>query len=123
MIVELGANDALRGVDPDATYRNLDAILAELKKRDIPVLLTGMFAPPNYGGDYGRKFAAVYTRLAETYDVPLYTFFLDGVAGIAALNQADGVHPNAAGVDAVVRRMTPAAAAFVRSVAARQKAG
>ena len=123
VIVELGANDALRGIDPDITYRNLDAILGELKRRDIPVLLAGMLAPPNYGTDYGRRFAAVYTRLADAYGVTLYPFFLDGVARIARLNQADGIHPNAAGVDEIVRRITPAAAALVRSVRIRQKAG
>ena len=124
VILELGANDGLRGINPDVTYRNLDAILGELAKRSIPVLLTGMYAPPNYGADYGRRFAAVYTRLAEAHGVPLYTFFLDGVAGIAALNQADGIHPNAAGVVEIVRRITPAAAALVRSVAAeRRQAG
>ncbi|MFO1127503.1 MAG: arylesterase [Rhodospirillales bacterium] len=121
VIVELGANDGLRGVDPEITYRNLDAILSELARRNLPVLLTGMYAPPNYGADYGRRFAAVYTRLAAAYRVPFYTFFLDGVAGNAALNQADGVHPNAAGVDEIVRRITPAVAAFVRSVGERQK--
>jgi acyl-CoA thioesterase-1 len=123
VILELGANDGLRGTDPEVTYRNLDAILGELARRRIPVLLTGMYAPPNYGADYTRKFAAVYTRLAKAHGVPLYTFFLDGVAGIAALNQADGIHPNAAGVDEIVRRITPAVADFVREVAAPEKTG
>ncbi len=123
VVLELGANDGLRGIDPDVVYRNLDAILAELARRNIPVLLTGMYAPPNYGTDYGRRFAAVYTRLAEAHGVPLYTFFLDGVVGIAALNQADGIHPNAAGVDEIVRRITPAVAQFVRSIAVRERAG
>ncbi|MFO1153797.1 MAG: arylesterase [Rhodospirillales bacterium] len=123
VIIELGANDGLRGVDPNVTYGNLDAILGELKRRNIPVLLTGMYALPNYGADYGRRFAAVYTRLVEGYKVPFYPFFLDGVAGIAALNQADGVHPNAAGVDEIVRRITPAVVTFLREIAAGEKTG
>ncbi len=107
MIVELGANDALRGLDPKATEANLDAILAKLKAGGTGILLTGMLAPPNYGRDYGEAFKAIFPRLADKYAVPLYPFFLDGVAADAQLNQADGMHPNAQGVDIVVRRILP----------------
>ena len=107
VIVELGANDALRGLDPAATEANLDAILMRLKQRGLPVLLAGMLAPPNLGEDYGRRFNALYPRLAERHKVALYPFFLDGVAMQAALNQGDGLHPNARGVAAIVDRITP----------------
>lgn len=108
VILELGANDALRGLDPSIAEKSLDAILARLKERGIPVLLAGMVAPPNLGGGYGERFNAIYPRLAGKYGVPLYPFFLDGVAGQAKLNQPDGIHPTAAGVDVIVERITPA---------------
>lgn len=107
VLVELGANDGLRGIDPADTYANLDAILARLKAKGLPVLLTGMLAPPNLGADYARDFDAVYPRLAEKYGVAFYPFFLDGVAMDPALNQADGIHPNPAGVEAIVARIAP----------------
>jgi acyl-CoA thioesterase-1 len=107
VIVEFGANDGLRGLDPAATEANLDAILAELKRRGIPVLLAGMLAPPNLGREYGAEFKAVFPRLAERYGVQFYPFFLDGVAAVPALNQDDGIHPNALGVDEIVRRILP----------------
>lgn len=122
VIVELGANDALRGVDPDVTYANLAAILSELKARGIPVLLAGMRAPPNLGADYQKRFDAIYPRLAAAYRVPLYPFFLDGVAAVPALNQADGIHPNAKGVAEIVRRIAPSAAAVVDAAAKRMPA-
>jgi len=103
----LGANDALRGLDPAATEANLDAILTRLKQRGLPVLLAGMLAPPNLGEDYGKRFNALYPRLADRHKVALYPFFLDGVAMQAALNQGDGLHPNARGVAAIVDRITP----------------
>ena len=106
-IVELGANDGLRGIDPAATYANLDAILAELKRRGIPVLLAGMYAPPNLGREYGAAFDAVYPGLAEKHGVSLYPFFLDGVAVEPGLNQPDGLHPNASGVAVIVERILP----------------
>ncbi|MCP5431706.1 MAG: arylesterase [Alphaproteobacteria bacterium] len=106
-IVELGSNDALRGLAPAQTEANLDEILRKLKDRHIEVLLAGMLAPPNLGPEYGSQFAAIYPRLAERYDVALYPFFLDGVAAEADLNQRDGIHPNADGVAAIVRRMLP----------------
>ncbi len=106
-IVELGANDGLRGLDPAATYRNLDAILTELAQRGIPVLLAGMYAPPNLGREYGEAFDGIYPRLAEKHGVRLYPFFLDGVAVEPELNQADGIHPNEKGVAVIVERILP----------------
>jgi len=106
-IVEFGANDGLRGIDPAATEANLDAILAELKRRAIPVLLAGMLAPPNLGREYGAEFNAIFPRLAGRHSVLFYPFFLDGVAAVPALNQDDGIHPNARGVDEIVRRILP----------------
>ncbi len=107
VILELGANDGLRGLDPAATYDNLDAIMAKLTAEDLPVLIAGMLAPPNLGREYGEAFNQVYPRLAKKYDVPLYPFFLDGVAIEPSLNQADGIHPNADGVAEIVARITP----------------
>ncbi len=106
-MVELGANDGLRGLDPQSTYQNLDAILARLKQAAVPVLLAGMKAPPNLGAEYGREFETVYRRLAEKYDVVFYPFFLDGVAAQPALNQGDQIHPNARGVAVIVDRLLP----------------
>ena len=107
VIVELGANDGLRGIDPAETRRNLDAILTELGRRGIAVLLTGMLAPPNLGGAYGADFNALFPELARKHDVMLYPFFLEGVAARPDLNQADGIHPNAAGVGIIVDRIGP----------------
>jgi len=106
-IVELGANDGLRGLDPQQTYRNLDAILTRLRKDDIAVLLAGMYAPPNLGRDYADDFRAVYERLAAKHDVVFYPFFLEGVAADPSLNQDDGIHPNADGVDVIVDSILP----------------
>ena len=106
-IVELGANDGLRGLDPTQTRANLDAILTKLKAKGVPVLLAGMYAPPNMGPDYGKTFNALYPELAQKHGVAFYPFFLDGVAADAALNQPDGIHPNAKGVDIVVARILP----------------
>jgi acyl-CoA thioesterase-1 len=113
VMVELGGNDGLRGLDPQAMYANLDAILTLLADRDIPTLLTGMKAPPNLGAEYGRAFEAVFHRLADKHDVPLYPFFLEGVAAVPALNQPDGIHPNAQGVAEIVRRILPATKGFL----------
>lgn len=107
-IVELGANDGLRGLDPNLTHANLDAILKRLKADGIPALLTGMLAPPNYGKAFEAEFRAVFTRLAAEHDVVFYPFFLDGVAGDPALNQPDGLHPTAKGIEVVVARILPA---------------
>ena len=107
VMVELGANDALRGLDPATAERNLDAIVAKLKAAGVTVWLAGMLAPRNFGPEYDQKFDGIYKRLAEKYNVPLYPFFLDGVAQDAALNQPDGLHPNPKGVDIVVERLLP----------------
>ncbi|MGE0716735.1 MAG: arylesterase [Alphaproteobacteria bacterium] len=109
-LVALGANDALRALDPARAEANLDRILARLKAAGVPALLVGMLAPPNLGRDYGQAFDGIYARLAERHGVPLYPFFLDGVAADPKLNQPDGIHPNAAGVAVVVERMLPAVA-------------
>jgi len=107
VILELGANDGLRGIDPAETEANLDAMLSALAVRDTKVLFAGMLAPPNLGRDYGAAFDAVFPRLAEKYNVAFYPFFLDGVAADPALNQRDGIHPNADGVARIVDRITP----------------
>jgi len=106
VIVELGANDGLRGLEPAQMKDNLDAIIAALKKRNIAVLLAGMRAPPNFGPRYGAEFDAVYPSLAKKHAVPLYPFFLNGVAAEPALNQRDGIHPNRDGVRVIVDRIT-----------------
>lgn len=107
VIVELGANDGLRGLDPEKTFENLDAVLTRLNAEGVSVLLTGMLAPPNLGDEYGDAFNAIYPRLAAKHDVVFYPFFLEGVAAVPALNQADGIHPNAAGVAEIVARLLP----------------
>ncbi len=106
-IVELGANDGLRGLDPGQMQRNLVAILDRLQARHIPVLLSGMYAPPNLGADYGHAFRSVFDRLSERPGLLYDPFFLTGVAGNHALNQADGIHPLPAGVAIIVRRLLP----------------
>jgi acyl-CoA thioesterase-1 len=107
VILELGANDALRGLDPKLTETGLDTILTKLEQRHIPVLLAGMQAPRNMGADYVRAFDAIFPTLASRHAVVFYPFFLDGVVTDAKLNQADGMHPNAAGVDIIVARIMP----------------
>jgi acyl-CoA thioesterase-1 len=108
VIVELGANDMLRGLPVPQARANLDNILAELRARNIPVLLAGMRAAPNMGGDYARAFEGMYPALAKKHRVALYPFFLDGVAGQRGLFQADGLHPNPKGVGIIVRRIASA---------------
>lgn len=107
VILELGANDALRGIDPKVTRAALDGILKKLKERKITVLLAGMYAPRNMGPDYVRDFDGIFPDLAKTYDAILYPFFLDGVANDAKLNQRDGLHPTADGIDVIVTRIMP----------------
>lgn len=107
VIVGLGANDMLRGLKPADTRANLDAILAELKKRGVPAMVTGMVAAPNMGADYAASFNAIYPDLAKQYGVPLYPFFLDGVITNRALLLGDGIHPNKAGVAAIVAKVAP----------------
>jgi acyl-CoA thioesterase I len=107
VLVALGGNDMLRGTDPAATERNLDAIVARLKAAGVEVWLAGMMAPRNFGPEYAKAFDGIYGRLAAKYDVPLYPFLLDGVAQVDGLNQADGIHPNTKGVDVLVERLLP----------------
>ncbi|PRD43434.1 arylesterase [Phyllobacterium phragmitis] len=116
VILELGANDALRGVSPEITEKNLDAMLARLKQRGIAVILAGMIAPPNMGKDYGDRFNAIYPRLAQKYDVPLYSFFLDGVAAQKNLLLEDGMHPNPNGVARMVEGFLPTVEAALREL-------
>jgi acyl-CoA thioesterase-1 len=120
VIVELGANDALRGIDPAVTRAALSEILTRLKARKISVLLCGMLAPPNYGSDYATRFNAIYPELAKAFGVPLYRFFLDGVASDARLNQADGIHPTAEGVDVIVENIMPAVQALVGTISGQR---
>lgn len=121
VIVELGANDALRGIDPDLARAALADIVQRLKARKIPVMLCGMLAPPNYGADYAARFNSIYPDLARKFDVPLYPFFLDGVAADAKLNQADGIHPTAAGVDIIVGNIMPTVEAFLGTIAGQRR--
>jgi len=107
VLVELGANDMLRGLDPAQAHDNLSAILARLQQDETPALLAGMLASPNWGAEYQAAFDGMYPELAVQYDVPLYPFFLDGVASDAGLNQPDGIHPNREGVDIIVGNMLP----------------
>lgn len=119
VILELGANDALRGIDPKLTRDALEDVLKRLKARNIAVLLCGMLAPPNYGADYAARFNAIYPELAKQYGVPLYPFFLDGVAAEATLNQTDGMHPTAQGVDVIVSRILPSVEALLATIKAK----
>jgi len=120
VIVELGANDALRGTDPTVTRAALSDIVARLKARRIAVLLCGMYAPPNYGSDYSARFNAIYPDLSKLFGVPLYPFFLEGVAGDAKLNQADGLHPTAEGVDVIVKNILPTVQAFLGALSGQR---
>ena len=119
VILELGANDMLRGVDPEVTRAALDAILGELKARNIKVLIAGMKAWSNFGKDYNARFDAIYPALAKKYDAPLYPFFLEGVAGEPALKLGDGLHPNPAGVERIVKGILPVVRAFVGQFGAK----
>jgi acyl-CoA thioesterase I len=118
VILELGANDALRGIAPEETEKNLDAMLTRLKARGIPVLLAGMLAPPNMGADYGERFNGIYKRLSEKHGVPLYPFFLEGVVTKANLQIEDGMHPNPEGVDVMVRTILPTVETFLKALSA-----
>ena len=107
VLVELGGNDMLRALDPASTEKNLDAIIGKLKQAGTTVWLVGMLAPRNFGPEFVKAFDGLYQKLADRHGVPLYPFFLDGVAQDPALNQPDGIHPNAKGVDVIVERMLP----------------
>jgi len=121
VILELGANDALRGIAPEESEKNLDAIIAKLKARKIPVILAGMLAPPNMGGDYADRFNPIYKRLADKYQLPLYPFFLDGVAAQSNLQLEDGMHPNPRGIDVIVQHFMPQVETFIGTIIATQK--
>ena len=121
VIVELGANDALRGVDPAVPRAALDAILRRLKERGIPVLLCGMLSPPNLGADYARAFNAIYPDLVRTYDPVFYPFFLDGILANRRFIQGDGLHPTAAGVDAIVANVLPKVEELIGRIRARRR--
>jgi acyl-CoA thioesterase-1 len=116
VIVELGANDALRGIDPKVTRDALEAIIKRLKERKMAVMIAGMLAPPNLGASFAERFNPIYPELAKQYDVPLYAFFLDGVAAQEKLNQGDGIHPTAAGVDVIVEKILPDVEAFLSNI-------
>ncbi|SIR37640.1 arylesterase [Bosea sp. TND4EK4] len=119
VILELGANDALRGIDPALPRQALEAIVTRLKARNIPVLLAGMYAPRNLGAEYTRRFDAIFPELAQRYGLVLYPFFLEGIAGDKALNQADGLHPTAEGVKVIVRNILPSVERFIATLPAK----
>jgi acyl-CoA thioesterase-1 len=119
VIVELGANDMLRGHDPASVRDGLDKLMSRLKANGAPVLIAGMMAAPNLGADYAARFNPIYPELADKYGALLYPFFLDGVASDAAFNQSDGMHPNAAGVDVIVGRMLPSVEALIARIDSR----
>ena len=116
VLVELGANDALRGLPVPQAEAALDDILAKLKARNLPTLVLGMRAPANLGADYASAFESMYPKLSAKHGAALYPFFLEGVAADASLNQADGIHPNSKGVDEIVRRVLPDVEALLNSV-------
>ncbi len=118
-IVELGANDMLRGLDPARTRQTLDTIFSRLKERKIPVLIAGMLATPSLGADYQQAFSQIYKDLAHKYDAPLYPFFLDGVMNNRTLQLADGLHPNRQGVERIVQNMLPTVETFVKTLSNR----
>jgi acyl-CoA thioesterase-1 len=107
VILEFGANDALRGIAPEISEKNLSDMIEKLKQRNVRVILAGMLAPPNMGNDFADKFNAIFPRLANKYDVPLYPFFLDGVATVKSLQLEDGEHPNTEGVAKMVEGFLP----------------
>ena len=107
VILELGANDMLRGIMPEATEQNLEKMIQRLKERNIGILLVGMYAAPNLGEDYAARFSAIYPRLAEKHGLPFVPFFLEGVAAEPELQLADGMHPNAKGVERMVENVLP----------------
>ena len=117
VILELGANDMLRGVDPAITARALDTIMGRLQARGVPVLVAGMLAAPNFGADYVASFNRIYGDLGRKYDAPVYPFFLDGVTGVSRMTLPDGLHPTREGVALVVERILPAVERFLKPLA------
>ena len=122
VIVELGANDALRAIDPELTRRNLGEIVSRLKARGLPILLAGMYAPPNLGRDYGDEFNPIFAELAEREGLVFYPFFLEGVAADPALNLGDGIHPTAEGVAIIVERILPDVEKLIERARAKRSA-
>lgn len=116
VILELGANDMLRGQDPALTRKNLAAMIEKLQARHIKVFLAGMLASPTLGAEFGKSFNAIYPDLAKTYGVPLYPFFLEGVTGQAKLQLSDGLHPNAGGVGVMVRGILPSVETWLKAM-------
>jgi len=116
VVVELGANDALRGTDPDITRSALDSILARLSERGLQIVLAGMLAPPNLGEDFAAAFNPIYGELATKYGAEFYPFFLDGVAGDSRFNLQDGMHPNAEGVEIIVERILPTVESVIKRI-------
>ena len=121
VILELGANDALRGIPPEESEKNLDQMITRLKERGIAVLLVGIIAPPNMGAEYAARFNPIYRDLSEKHGVPLYPFFLDGVALDAGLKLEDGMHPNARGIDVMVGKMETDVTNFVGTISSVKK--
>ncbi|AYM06575.1 arylesterase [Agrobacterium radiobacter] len=121
VILELGANDALRGIPPEQTEKNIDTIISGFQKRNIAVLLVGIMAPPNMGEDYAKRFNPIFPKLAEKYNLPLYPFFLDGVVTDDALNLDDKMHPNTRGVAMMVEKSLPAVESFIKTIGAQKK--
>ncbi|POO54594.1 arylesterase [Agrobacterium rosae] len=121
VILELGANDALRGISPDETEKNLDAIISGFQKRNIPILLIGIMSPPNMGDDYAKRFNPIYQRLAEKHGLPLYPFFLDGVVMDQTLQLEDRMHPNTKGIAVMVDKSMPAVEAFIKAIGEQKK--
>jgi acyl-CoA thioesterase-1 len=119
VILELGANDMLRGLDPALARKNLETIVERLKSRNIPMMLAGMYASRNLGPDYVQKFDSIYPDIAKKHDLVLYPFFLDGVAGERSLNLPDGLHPTAKGVETIVERILPSVESFLARIAQR----
>lgn len=113
VLLELGANDALRGIEPQITRQNLDKIIQKIQAKNIPIFLTGMKAPPNMGASYQKEFDEIFPTLAEKYNITFYPFFLDGVAAIEKLNQDDAIHPNKDGVAVIVSKMLPSLTDFL----------
>lgn len=121
VILELGANDALRGIAPEETEKNLDAIIAGFQKRKIPVLLIGIMAPPNMGGDFADRFNAIYPSLAQKHGLPLYPFFLDGVVLDQSLQLEDKMHPNTKGIAVMVEKSLSTVEDFINTIGAQKK--
>ena len=116
VVLELGANDALRGISPEVTEKNLDAMISKFKSKNIEVLLVGMMAPPNMGPSYGEAFNSIYAKLAKKHNIDLYPFFLDGVVADAKLNQPDGIHPTKEGIAIIIEKSMPAVIKLLNKV-------